>query len=462
MNEPKEVDVFRKYTRFTRLRLIIISSVIFLVLLVFFYLFAKTLFPYYITYQTDGGMEYDHELKPQEYSFRERTRAPEHVKKPGYYLVGWYTDKACTKEYKFGQKIWSSFTLYAKWAEGNAIILNFADGEENTDMSTYDLKLYYEWYVKPGSEYFLPHVFNNSENSNHKGEQLLFYENPECTGVPFADKTFVVNDDINIYGKWFDTDENKFKVDGSGELQEYLGHCNKIFIPISVTSIRDAVSGEGFNTGVYGMQINDKLDHFSVWYRVRRDLKEVYISANCTKIGNCAFRACENLNKIVFMGNSVSSIGVEAFRDCEKLSEITIPEGVTEVSQGCFRGMNSKPIGNNHIATITFLGEIESIGDEAFLNCWVGELSFGNLTFVGKFGFAGCVNLSKITFACDHVINTNVNTPVESSPGADDCDNLFYGADPTIQIFVPGALVDSYKTTAPWSTYADHITAITF
>ncbi len=468
MNETKEVDVFKKYSRFNKLKVIVISTIIFLVLSVSFYLFAKTLFPYYITYETDGGLEYDHELKPQEYSFRERTHAPENVKKKGYYLVGWFTDKACTREYKFGQKIWSSFTLYAKWAPGYAVLLNFADGEakgevegyEDKYISTTQLKVYYEWYVKPGTNYELPHVFNTVEGA-HKGEQLLFYDDAGCTGDPYENKTFTVDRDINIYGKWFDTDVNKFQISTEGVLEQYLGDCNKIYIPFGVNSIRDAASGEGFNTGRYGTQLNDTLDHFSVWHRVRRDLKEVYIGSDVTSLGNCAFRACENLQKVVFVGNNINHIGVEAFRDCGKLNSLVIPEGVTDIAEACFSGMGAYPMGNHYDAQITFLGEIQTIGDNAFLNCWVTELSFGNIQRIGKLAFAGCVHLAKITFDCDHVIETGVTQVVDSYDGAGDCDNLFYGADPTIVIYVPtDALVNSFKATTPWSTYASHIAKI--
>lgn len=45
------------------------------------------------------------------------------VKKPkdpideGWTFGGWYTDRACTKEYDFSQKVYKNFTLFAKWTE---------------------------------------------------------------------------------------------------------------------------------------------------------------------------------------------------------------------------------------------------------------------------------------------------------------------------------------------------------
>ncbi|MBQ6937784.1 MAG: InlB B-repeat-containing protein, partial [Clostridia bacterium] len=42
---------------------------------------------------------------------------PESPVKDGFTFAGWYTDKACTKEYNFEEKVTKGFTLYAKWVE---------------------------------------------------------------------------------------------------------------------------------------------------------------------------------------------------------------------------------------------------------------------------------------------------------------------------------------------------------
>ena len=52
-----------------------------------------------------------------------------------------------------------------------------------------------EHYVAPGSTYDMPLVFNDIEGNEHKGEQLLWYDNIEGEGDPFETKTFTVTVD---------------------------------------------------------------------------------------------------------------------------------------------------------------------------------------------------------------------------------------------------------------------------
>ena len=90
-----------------------------------------------------------------------------------------------------------------------------------------------------------------------------------------------------------------------------------------------------------------------------------------------------------------------------------------------------------------------NIGDHAFYNCI--NLTLVDLTNVGPvsiehFVFDGDIKLSHLIIRSSQVASIQSNalgkTKIVSGLGA---------------IYVPASLVDTYKTTSPWSTYADNI-----
>ena len=221
--ETREVDVFNKHTskhyKVTIAWVVIISIVV----LIGAYLIAKSFLKYTLTYEANGGTVFGEEVEPDTYNFLDLTVEPEDVRLEGHYLEGWYKDKECTKKYTFGKPIWRSRTLYAKWMPGYAIVLNYAspEEEEKSGLPLKELRFYYQEYVKPNTSSSLPKVINYKDNY-HKGEQLLWFETPECIGAPIEEKEYsILTEDINVYGKWYDTEEDKFEVDKDGVLLDY-------------------------------------------------------------------------------------------------------------------------------------------------------------------------------------------------------------------------------------------------
>lgn len=60
-------------------------------------------------------------------------KEPKEPVREGFIFGGWFTDKACTSAYDFGQKIIGNLTLYAKWKEDPAVswINPFSDVSED-------------------------------------------------------------------------------------------------------------------------------------------------------------------------------------------------------------------------------------------------------------------------------------------------------------------------------------------
>lgn len=206
--QPKEIDVFNRYSGRNKLKVILITTIIALFATLFIYFFAKSMLTYTLTYVTYGGTCYGKEVEPQEYMFLDKTVAPEGLQKEGYYIAGFYTDPEFKDEFKFGRGIWKSRTIYIDWQPGYAVQLFFVDGEDTVDrpegnktgFSLAHLKTYYEQYVKPNSVYEMPLVFNDIEGNMHKGEQLLWFYNQDgtddpfdSTDDPFETKTFTVD-----------------------------------------------------------------------------------------------------------------------------------------------------------------------------------------------------------------------------------------------------------------------------
>ena len=166
---PREVDIFRKYSKNNKVITMIIAIAVAVAFVVGMYFFIKAVIPYTVKFETDGGTV----VPDAKYKFLQPVEEPERVKKEGYYIEKWSTKKDLSDRFEFGTKLWRSMTLYVDWEPGFAIVLNFASGEENKDLSTADLKLLYEQYIKPGTDWTLPAVYNLNEDSLNYGERLV-------------------------------------------------------------------------------------------------------------------------------------------------------------------------------------------------------------------------------------------------------------------------------------------------
>lgn len=476
-NQPKEVAVFKTYTKYNKLKVLGIAIGIIVLAFVLLYFPIKTLFTYTVTYHLNGGAVYteEGEVKREDtivskYAFLQKVEEPTGIKKfgvgedgeeIGYYIDYWSTDKNLGSVYTFGTKIWSSFDLYIKWELGVAVRLHFANGEENSDMSTQQLKDYYEQYIKPGSNYTLPEMYNNRVNSTsiHYGEQLIWYDNPECEGEPFFTKTYEnLQESVDIYGKWIDTSEDKFVIQ-DGTLIKYLGYCNKVIIPSGVTKIKDIVPSE-FKQGNGNTIYDQDGASYSVWANVHgstnssKNLKVVYINAEMEEIGDCAFRDCKSLEKVVFLGSNVLTIGEHAFAGCDALEEFAMPSQVQVISNRAFDNAFSK----NARVTLN-LDNVYRIEDYAFINSDIYGVSLQNISFVGKNAFASCGNLHRFEIKSANVPTSNVNTSTDTTTSNKEA--IFYfvnlAMNCTLQIVVPTGKKTEYMNYPYWSMYSSVI-----
>ena len=156
-----------------------------------------------------------------------------------------------------------------------------------------------------------------------------------------------------------------------------------------------------------------------------------------TKVGQSAFQKCTSLKTLDIP--SVLTINYGAFYGCTALSSINIP-AVTSINA-------YNAFSNCKALTKVVLPVCTNIGNGAFSYCTAlktvdckasGIISFGNTAF----GSAPVKALVIRSNSVATMANTNalLGTDIYYSKG---------------YIYVPTALVDSYKAAANWSTYAD-------
>ena len=182
------------------------------------------------------------------------------------------------------------------------------------------------------------------------------------------------------------------------------------------------------------------------------------IEYTVTTIKNGAFSGCSDLLSVV-IPNTVTSIEGWAFYYCTSLFSVIIPNSVTRIEDETFRGCSA-------MTSIDIPNSVTTIGRAAFMNC-DGLLSVvipNSVTHIMRNAFYGCTALRSL------VLGTSV-TEILTEAFAD-CSKLTdiycyadsvpnaisdtFGKDiiSHANLFVPESLVDTYKSTAPWSCFS--------
>lgn len=142
----------------------------------------------------------------------------------------------------------------------------------------------------------------------------------------------------------------------------------------------------------------------------------------CIEISSDAFRGCADLFFIEC--KNLMTIGMAAFLGCVRLESISLPAIVT-IGDNSFKKCAS-------LLRVDIGEKIESIGKDAFKSCTALE------TVIIR-------NASAVVTLEDSNTTVFSGTPIESGTG---------------YVYVPSALVNTYKTTEGWSTYANQFRAI--
>ena len=153
-----------------------------------------------------------------------------------------------------------------------------------------------------------------------------------------------------------------------------------------------------------------------------------YSNDRITKVRNYAFNNCQILTSANLP--QATSIGNYAFRDCSYLTDISLPQAT-------------------------------SIVDYVFYNCSkLTSISLPQATSIGYSAFSNCYLLIKLVITKTDSVCTLSNTNAfQNCYHFLGTKNITYNPTGAKDgyIYVPDALVSSYKTATKWSTYASQI-----
>ena len=136
------------------------------------------------------------------------------------------------------------------------------------------------------------------------------------------------------------------------------------------------------------------------------------------KLGNAVLYECKSLKSLKC--SAVQSIDYMTCLNCTALTDVSLP-------------------------SLTY------IGNQSFAGCTaLAKLDFNDLATIYNRAFYGCSKLTALIIRGSNVCslkstNNLTNTPIASGTG---------------YIYVPSALIDSYKTATNWSAYADQFRAL--
>jgi hypothetical protein len=144
-----------------------------------------------------------------------------------------------------------------------------------------------------------------------------------------------------------------------------------------------------------------------------------------------------------YSNNRVTSIAAYAFSECTNLTSVDLPN-VTLIKDYAFNKCSN-------LANVS-IPSLVTMNQRAFYFCTkIAKLDLPNLTSMAQYALAQCQYLVTLILRSETVCtlaNTNAltNTPIAKAT--------------TGYIYVPSALVESYKSATNWSTYASQIRAI--
>ena len=163
-------------------------------------------------------------------------------------------------------------------------------------------------------------------------------------------------------------------------------------------------------------------------------LSSISIPNGVTSIGEGAFKGCSKFSSVT-IGNNVTSIGERAFQDCSALDSIIIPEGVTSIKRQTFYGCSS-------LSSIILPQSVTSIEDYAFWGCssLTSVIIPNSVTSIGVRTFNGCSSLTSMTIP-NNVINIG--------------DNAFYGCTLVEDNFINNSSLDEVSNNYWGATIVD-------
>ena len=197
---------------------------------------------------------------------------------------------------------------------------------------------------------------------------------------------------------------------------------------------------------------------------------------NATSVGTNAFQNCSKLQTVEC--TNITSIGDYAFRSCSSLNSIDITNATSigtyalaSAKITSIKCPNLTSIGTYAFQTCLYLIDVElplvtSIPSAVFQNCsTLTRVVIPQATSISTNAFQNCSSLVNIIIRQSNSVCTLSNTNAFTS-----CHHILGSVHAAWNvkglkdgyIYVPDALVDSYKADSKWSTYATQIKPLSY
>lgn len=191
-------------------------------------------------------------------------------------------------------------------------------------------------------------------------------------------------------------------------------------------------------------------------------LSEVRFNArNCTTCGSSGNPAFPSTIETLTFGNEVLTIPAYAFHTCAELSSVAIPEGVTEIGEGAFKGCSAlsevrfnaincttcgksdNPAFPSTIEILTFSSEVLTIPTNAFRGCnrLTSVIIPPAVNTIRSNAFKGCSGLKEI-YSLSKVPPTCSSYGVFTGVNKDECN-----------LKVPTGTIEAYRSAREWQDF---------
>ena len=176
------------------------------------------------------------------------------------------------------------------------------------------------------------------------------------------------------------------------------------------------------------------------------------VTSGVTSIGDYAFYNCSKLTSANFP--NATNVGLYAFFNCYKLTSVNIPNAF---NFGDYAFYNCSKLTSANIPNA------RTISTSMFRGCSkLTGVDLHNATSISMESFSGCYLLKSV------ILRSETMCKLSSSNAFNYCYHILGTVNATNNpngdkdgyIYVPRALVDSYKSATNWSTYASQIRAL--
>ncbi len=164
-----------------------------------------------------------------------------------------------------------------------------------------------------------------------------------------------------------DIPENELSISPDGIITEYRGNEESVSIPETVNSIR--VTGIG----------NEVFKN--------KDITDIVLSYGTESLGNEAFCGCSKLINVY--AKNIKKIGDNCFKDCVNLNNIYIDE-LSEIGIGAFENAGKTAYSVGIKSFRMDLSCLKSIPENAFKGSAIKNINLGEINSIGQEAFTGC------------------------------------------------------------------------